>query len=92
MKALSLIGFVAIAFTAPALAQGAPLTVGGKPIVQVRPKAPIGCKLVGTVKGIKIWAGDCTDAAEIRGTAPAAAAPSTLPEQAAGAIPPGQKQ
>jgi hypothetical protein len=51
------------------------------------------CKLVGTVKGTKIWAGDCVNAAELRGAAPAAqASPQSLPEAAAGAIPPGQKQ
>jgi hypothetical protein len=31
-------------------------TVGGKPIVQVKPAAPMGCKLVGTVKGTELWA------------------------------------
>jgi hypothetical protein len=42
----------------------------------------MGCKLVGTIKGTTIWAGDCIDAAGLRGAAPAseAAAPS-LPEQ-----------
>jgi hypothetical protein len=34
-------------------------TVGGKRIVQVKPIAPTGCKLVGTVKGTKLWAGEC---------------------------------
>ncbi len=47
-----------------AVAQGAPPakkpTVGGKPIVQAKPSPPMGCKLVGTVKGTKLWAGDCT--------------------------------
>ena len=31
----------------------------------------MGCKLVGTVKGTKIWAGNCVDASELRGTKPA---------------------
>jgi hypothetical protein len=51
--------------------------VGGKPLAQVKPRAFAGCKLVGTVKGTKLWAGDCT-ANEPRGdeaTAPAPAAP-----------------
>ena len=45
---------------------------------QVKPSMPMDCKLVGTVKGIKIWSGDCATATELRGTAaePAAAAPS----------------
>ena len=38
----------------------------GKPLKRVKPSAPMGCKLVGTVKGTKIWAGDCTS--ELRGT------------------------
>jgi hypothetical protein len=85
--------FVAICFSTTAFAQRPPPKVGNKPPVQARPQAPMGCKLVGTVRGTKLWAGDCTDAAGLRGAAPTAEtiAPS-LPEQAAGAIPPGTKQ
>ena len=58
-----------------AVAQGAPPakkpTVGGRPIVQAKPSTPMGCKLVGTVKGTKIWAGDCVGASELRGATPA---------------------
>jgi hypothetical protein len=50
---------VAISFSAVAFAQGAPPKVGNKPLVQVKPKELMGCKLVGTVKGTKLWAGDC---------------------------------
>jgi hypothetical protein len=39
----------------------------GKPLKRVKPSAPMGCKLVGTVKGTKIWAGDCA-ASKLRGT------------------------
>jgi hypothetical protein len=42
--------------------------VGGKPTVQVKP--PMDCKLVGTVRGTKLWAGDCTAAPELRTTTP----------------------
>jgi hypothetical protein len=42
----------------------------GKPPRQVRPQAPMGCKLVGTVRGTKLWAGDCAPAAELRGATP----------------------
>jgi hypothetical protein len=62
---------VALVFATSAVAQGQTPKVGNKPIVQVKPKTPTGCKLVGTAKGIKIWAGECTDAAEMRGSAPA---------------------
>jgi hypothetical protein len=50
---------------------------------QAKPLAPLGCKLVGTVKGTKLWAGDCTGSAELRGSATATET---------GVIPPGQKQ
>ena len=55
-------------------------TIGSKPIVQVKPSAPIGCKLVGTVKGTKLWAGECIAAPELRTT--------TMPEDKAPTPPP----
>ena len=73
MNMRALLVLAAIGFSATAFAQTAPPQVGGKPLVVVKPSTPIGCKLVGTVKGTKIWAGDCI--AELRGdeqTAPAA--------------------
>ena len=78
-----------IGFSANAYAQNAP-KVGNKTLAQVKPKEPIGCKLVGTVRGTKLWAGDCTGS-ELRGTIPATETQS-LPELATGAIPPDQKQ
>jgi hypothetical protein len=75
--------------TTGAFAQDAP-KVGDKPLLQVKPKGPVGCKLVGTVKGTKLWAGDCTVAES--GAAPSATDPQPLPAQATGAIPPGPKQ
>jgi len=80
----------AISFSATAFAQSAPPKVGNKPLVQVKPKEPTGCKLVGTVRGTKLWAGDCV-ASELRGTAPATET-KPLSEQDIDAIPPGQKQ
>ena len=65
-----LIVLAAIGFSATAFAQTAPPKVGNKPLAQVKPKEPMGCKLVGTVKGTKLWAGDCDAASELRGTAP----------------------
>ena len=80
----------AISFSATAFAQSAPPKIGNKPLAQVKPKEPMGCKLVGTVKGTKQWAGDCV-ASELKGAAPAAETQS-LSEQDIEAIPPGQKQ
>lgn len=88
-----LIGLVVLLFTTGAFAQTAPPKPVKRPPVQIKPQAPTGCKLVGTVKGTKLWAGDCTDAAELRGAAPTTeTGPPSLPDAAAGAIPPGQKQ
>ena len=83
MKALVIL--VAICFSANALARDKPPKVGNKPLVLVKPKEPTGCKLVGTVKGTKLWAGDCV-ASELRGATPATETES-LPE-----APPGEKQ
>ena len=82
-----LVMLAAISFSATAFAQSAPPKVGNKPLVQVKPKEPTGCKLVGTVKGTKLWAGDCV-ASELRG----ATETNPLSEQDIDAIPPGQKQ
>jgi hypothetical protein len=75
-----------IGLSASAFAQTAK---SGK-LKQVKPSAPMGCKLVGTVKGTKLWAGDCLAPPEIRGTSPMAepAAPAPAPE----ANPPAAKQ
>jgi len=91
MKAL--VFLFTICFSANAFAQDAPPKVGNKPLTQVKPREPAGCKLVGTVRGTKLWAGDC-QAADLRGSsAPATEMPPlSLPERASGAIPPGQKQ
>jgi hypothetical protein len=89
------VGLLALLFATTAAAQSAPPSAGKKPAApaQAKPTAPMGCKLVGAVKGTRIWAGDCVDAAELRGAAPSAeVAPQSLPAAAAGAIPPGQKQ
>jgi hypothetical protein len=86
MKALLVL--VAISFSANAFAQDAPPKVGNKPLARVKPREPMGCKLVGTVRGTKLWAGDCADAAELRGAAPTAeTAPPDPPAAAAAAIP-----
>lgn len=85
------VGLVALLFATSAFAQSAPPKVGKKPPALAKPQAPMGCKLVGTVKGAKVWAGDCVDAAGLRSAAPSAdVAPPSPP--AAGTIPPGQKQ
>ena len=90
MTMRSLLILFGICLSANVFAQDALPKVGNKPLVQVKPKEPLGCKLVGTVKGTKLWAGDCAGS-ELRGTTPATETQS-LPERAIGVIPPGQKQ
>jgi hypothetical protein len=76
-----------VGFSGYALAQ-APAPKSGKALKQAKPSAPIGCKLVGTVKGTKIWAGDCASAPELLGTPTAEpTAPAPPPE----ANPPADK-
>ena len=75
-----------ISCSAAAFAQTTPPKVGDKPMVH----EPTGCKLVGTVKGTKLWAGDCGPS-ELRG-AISATETQSLPERATAVIPPGQKQ
>jgi hypothetical protein len=68
------LAFVLVSVGGAAVAQEVPPakkpTVGGKQIVQAKPSTPMGCKLIGTVKGTKIWAGDCAGASELRGAMP----------------------
>jgi hypothetical protein len=56
-----------IGLSAFALAQ----TEAAKSPRQIKPQAQMGCRLVGTVRGTKLWAGDCAPAAELRGATPA---------------------
>ena len=79
----------AIVLSASAFAQDSSPKIGNKPPVLVKPTAPAGCKLVGTVKGTKLWAGDCVESEQLRSSIPAAE--PSLPDRAVGAIPPGQK-
>lgn len=57
MKSILIIA--ALLFSASAFAQDADPKALNKPPVQVKPKAPVGCKQLGTVEGTKLWAGDC---------------------------------
>ena len=86
----SLFILVAICFSTTAFAQSAPPKVGNKRLVQTKPKEPMGCKLVGTVRGTKLWAGDCVGS-ELRGSTTTTET-HALPEQATEAIMPDQKE
>jgi hypothetical protein len=67
---------IALGLSAGAYAQGVQPKAAAKPATQAKSHGPMGCKLVGTVRGTKLWAGDCMDA-----TAPAAAPAETAPGQ-----------
>jgi hypothetical protein len=82
--------FILVAISASAFAQSAPPKVGNKRLVQIKPKEPMGCKLVGTVRGTKLWAGDCVGS-ELRGSTTTTET-HALPEQATEAIMPDQKE
>jgi hypothetical protein len=87
MRRTLLILAAVIGFSASAFAQTA-APKGGKPVKQAKPSAPMGCKLVGTVKGTKLWAGDCVAPSELRGTTAEPVAPAPAPE----ANPPAPKE
>lgn len=91
MKRLTLTSLLLLAILGSSFAQAPPTS--GRPSVQAKSKQSAGCKFVGTVRGTKLWVGDCMAADQLRsGGAPAAE--SNLPslqEQAAGAVPAGQK-
>ena len=81
----SLVILVAVCLSTTAFAQDAPSKAGNKPVARVKPKEPTACKLVGTVRGSKIWAGDCVGVELLKGT-------HSSPEQGTSVIPPGQKE
>ena len=56
---------VAICFSTTAFAQRSAPKAGHKLPVQAKQQALMGCKLVGTVRGTKLWAGDCMDASQL---------------------------
>jgi hypothetical protein len=69
-----------IGLSTSAFAQTAVPKPAGKPHKQ--PAAPMGCKLVGTVKGTKLWAGDCAASqASITAEPTATAAPPEAPSE-----------
>jgi len=86
----SLLILVAICLSATAFAQSAPPQIGNKRLAQVKPKEPMGCKLVGTVRHTKLWAGDCVGS-ELKGSTTMTETQAS-PEQATGAITSDQKE
>jgi hypothetical protein len=76
------VGLLVLLFATSALAQSPPPKAAKRPVAAQAKPPPMGCKLVGTVKGTKIWAGDCAAPSELRGTTPAAepTAPEAPPE------------
>jgi hypothetical protein len=87
----SLFILVAICFSGTVFAQSAPPKVGNKALVQAKPKAPMGCKLVGTVRGTKLWAGDCVGS-ELRGSTTTTENQAVPDEATTGSITPDQKE
>jgi hypothetical protein len=92
MRTLLIVASI-IGISASASAQTAAPKPGKSPR-QVRPQVQMGCKLVGTVRGTKLWAGDCAPGAELRGATPSAEpeAPAPPPAPDVGPNPPAAKQ
>ena len=86
----SLFILVAICCAGPAFAQSAPPKVGSKTLAQIKPKVPMGCKFVGTVRGTKLWAGDCVES-ELRGSA-TTPEHEPVPVETTGSITPDQRE
>jgi hypothetical protein len=63
-----------LALVAPSLAQNAPTGKKTSALAKVKPSG--GCRLVGTVRGTKLWAGDCVAAEPSAPTAAEPAEPS----------------
>jgi hypothetical protein len=62
-----------------------------KSAARMKPKA-VGCTLVGTVRGTKLWAGDCAAPEQLRSSVTVTeSSEPPLQDQATEAIPPGQK-
>jgi hypothetical protein len=78
---------IAIGYSSIAFAQ-AP-SINAKRQLHAGAQEPTGCKHVGTVKGIKLWAGDCVSSNELRASAPASEAQQP-PSDGAETAPPGQ--
>jgi hypothetical protein len=91
MMTKALLILFAIVLSSSAFAQDSPPKIGKNPLIQVRPAAPMGCKLVGTVKGTKLWAGDCTAPDQLRGGVPVETSEPPLLDRAGASVPPGQK-
>ena len=86
----SLFILVAICCSGTVFAQSAPPKAGNKALVQVKLKAPLGCKFVGMVRGTKLWAGDCVGS-ELRGST-AAPENQAVPNETTGSITPDHKE
>jgi hypothetical protein len=87
----SLVILVAICCSGTVFAQGASPKASSKALVQLKPKAPMGCKFVGTVRGTKLWAGDCVGS-ELRGSTTTPENHVVPDEATAGSITPDQKE
>jgi hypothetical protein len=83
---------VPLILSASLYALEAPKAAGANSTARMKPKAPVGCILVGTVRGTKLWAGDCTAPDQLRSSVPATEGQEPPPQdQPTGAMPAGQK-
>ncbi len=90
MTMRALVILTAVCFSTSAYAQGVPPRPATSRRGRSGRKNRCGCKLVGRVRGTKLWAGDCVGP-ELRGAIPSTATQS-VPESPTGAILPDQKE
>jgi len=85
MKKIAATACFILALIGPSLAQNAP-NAKHRPTAQAKAKQPAGCTLVGSVRGTKLWAGNCVAAEPTR--------PAAEPEQEqeSRAVTPGGKE
>jgi hypothetical protein len=80
------VALLALLFATNAFAQTA-APKADKRSAQVKPQAPMGCKLVGPVRGTNIWSGDCVGAVP-----PPRVVPQPPPPAEWSSNPPDEKQ
>jgi hypothetical protein len=79
MKKLASTIFLVVALVGSSFAQTQTPPKPGRMIsVQAKSKPSTGCKLIGTVKGTKLWAGDCVTA---EAAAPSPGEPQSEPDK-----------
>ena len=91
MKKIALTSLLVIGSIGSAFAQTAP-NAAKKSSAHAKSQPVVGCKLVGTVRGTKLWAGDCAAPDQLRSSVTAIQSNEPpVPDQTATVAPADQK-